>query len=432
MCGDFLCEKCENVFRCEKCGNNSELYNGKCVCSEGFYFDHSGCSPCQVGCKKCDKISCFACEKGYYSDETCLKCSEYCSECNEKSCLSCIESFYLEQGSCYKECHSLCSICSFGKCLECEENSYLEVNTCIEIELNLNISVTYSNDLILLFSEDLNSDLIPSCLSVSTQNNSVDIKINPDSQKKFIISLNLKEKVSENQELILIFLCNITSSKNSKLSITEYTISLHSSTKENTVKTYEITRENYEKVTLATTSSLIGISLFNPNFSSLWSFLSSIQLISFLYLLNVPVSERTRGLLVGLRKYLIFPNIFYYLLDDDGISHQFSKLEDFKYRKNSFLVNSGTTLSMFLFGIALFVLMKIFEKILRSFSKTKLKKNLKEFFENYKYSFFIRFWIQNYAEIAVSAGLSLLTSDLNLLSQAYSFFISCIFSVFFK
>ena len=58
---------------------------------------------------------------------------------------------------------------------------------------------------------------------------------------------------------------------------------------------------------------------------------------------------------------------------------------------------------------------------------SKIKTSLNDFCNNYKYGFYIRFWIQAYLEIVISAFITIYSSDLNNLPQAYNFYIALIF-----
>ena len=442
MCGDFLCETCLDIETCAVCKNNSKLQNGKCECLEGFFEVENGtCGLCEAGCKYCDKTQCLECFDGFFLDGNCLSCSQYCMVCNKSECLQCQENYYLEVTSCYPECGPLCKKCSKGKCEHCIANSKLIQNTCTCLQgyegencilklMNLSISISFENNLILNFSEDLYPSLQSSCISITLNSKSLSFHLQSWSSHKYKISFP-DNTILNDSNLTLSFSCKLYSINSSELAELSYNLTLHTLKPQNQNDILTVTQSKYQTVAVSTLATVGTISLFNPNLASLWSFLSCMQLLCFIYLFNIPMANSTRGLLLGLRNYMIFPNVFAYL-GFNGIDHQFGRAKELGFKDNLVLMNVGSVFSILLSGLVTYFVVKLVERIVRIFSKTRFKVAFKNFFKNYKYSFYLRFWIQNYLEIGIACGISFFSSDLRGLGQAYSFFACCLFSVRFR
>jgi hypothetical protein len=197
-------------------------------------------------------------------------------------------------------------------------------------------------------------------------------------------------------------------------------------------KEFYETKSNYETLTISSVIAAIIVSMINPNPSSLWSFLSCLQLLSFVTLFNIELSEKTRGLFVGLKKQMIFPNFFELFNIGSGKTHQFTRAKELGFKTNSIFLNAGSIISLFIVGILQYFLAKITEFFLKICFKNRFQKVFDNFFKNYRYSFFLRFWIQNFLEIGVTCGITFFSADLTDLEQAYGLFFACLLAVMNK
>ena len=225
------------------------------------------------------------------------------------------------------------------------------------------------------------------------------------------------------------FLSSIYSITQAKLLITSYNISLNQHLISITNTIIEAAKSISSTTTVAVTTAVTSTSIMNGSLTSLWNFLSSIQLILFIYLLNLPFTSKIQGLILGLRKYNSFPNFFDYMGVYTGNKHQFSKAYDLGFSKNSILLNIGSIFSLFISFVGLYIIAQFLYRLTscKRIEKNKIRGYIKEFCDNYKYNFYIRFWIQAYIEFLVAVYITIYSSTLQDLKQAYNFFLSLIF-----
>ena len=103
-------------------------------------------------------------------------------------------------------------------------------------------------------------------------------------------------------------------------------------------------------------------------------------------------------------------------------------------RKQNFryLILRIKILSLFLTVLLIGGIVKFLKSLLNSCINKKILSIFNKYLKNFKYSFFLRFWIQNYFDIGVACGITLMSSDLKDLTQAYSFFFASLLSVIFN
>jgi hypothetical protein len=80
-------------------------------------------------------------------------------------------------------------------------------------------------------------------------------------------------------------------------------------------------------------------------------------------------------------------------------------------------------------GLSLYFIGKISDFLLKICLKNRCQKLFDDFFKNYRYGFFLRFWIQNFLEIGVACGITFFSVDLTELEQAYGFFFASFLTV---
>ena len=139
----------------------------------------------------------------------------------------------------------------------------------------------------------------------------------------------------------------------------------------------------------------------NP--SAGWVLMNSIYMIYFLPLSREPLTTTSTKFCASIGNFKSFFNIAELFLDEDNNEQTFDELRKVGIKTSNFWINTGAYFT-FLLGITLaspfiFLISKL--KIPIISLKTK------EIFLNYKYSFFIRFWLQNYLIIGVYSLISL-------------------------
>jgi hypothetical protein len=406
LCTDDGCFNCIDYNSCINCKNNSSMAQGLCVCNPGFYWSNSSesCEPCSSSCLTCNEFGCLKCGPRYYLFElTCIKCPYACNACTEV-CLECLPNATLTGGSCR---------CNLG----------FSGPNCSPYYLHANLSVLSYNSVILNFTDGLINDLSESDISIYTENQNLTWSI-----KKFKSSLyqiNIASQVPyPSSEIVITFVNQIISINNAALD----TINLYGLLPE--CPDYEdyITQDTFEKiyddVTIYYTSTVISISIILSNPVTLWSSINTIQLLSYSVLSGINYPPITQGSLIGLRSYYIFPNFitFFY---KGGIGHNFAREKLMGFKTNSIFTNTGKQLTGFSVFIGYFSFLWVYNKIRPS---EKVVKKLGQF----KYNFFIRFFIQNYLELTNSILLGIFTMNFESIDQILNGIFSILIMVISK
>ena len=413
FCSDPLCSVCSSFESCSNCTENAGLNEKKCECLSGYIEVEFSCVLCnQVfnDCKKCSNKLCTECYEGYYLDSgKCLSCEDGCEDCTKEKCLKCVENSFMknEKCDCYQGYEG--KNCSF---------------------VGFYLKIVYKEDLVftLAFSETLKKDLKDSQLAAYIRNASIQFSIEKSSDTEYAVEFSSENIIKNNTLLTLTLSSTILSVNNSILSTTVYYLTLPAY-KPSTAKTnWKLYRKIYS-ILCYIIVPLIIISIIIPeNLPVIWNFLNNLQLLSFLYLLNLDFSDLTKGATIGLRNYAFFPNAFQSF---SGVSHNFPRIYTIGYHQNSFIKNSGNFFTMLLISLILFMLSKICIFVLKISKKEKFSKAFILFCQEFKYKFFCRFLIQSFLELLLLAGVAMRSSEFNSASQGFNFALSFIVIVMF-
>lgn len=426
------CETCFGLdeYSCLTCNDsNSVLINNTCSCISGFYLNSTQlkCEACSAGCSKCNNNTlCLECDSLYYIEENsqCSLCHSDCKTCNGRSnynCFTCLDSSITpstEPGACkcaegeylYKKsplkclkCTNNCLSCNETDCLQCFEGFSMLDSKCIRNILTLNIQVQKGTLLLFMFSEDLKADLTPknftAYLDLQIISYSI-LKINHS-----VYQIDLKNISITNTQLKIVFKFNkgIVSVNNSLLKDQEYYCY---------VEVKEVNQsyipQGLELFTTILGNSIVFASLlsivFNQNQGSIMISLNTIQILSYIPLFNIKIPVFLKLFLVGVRPLSIFPNFWYLfksqLCETPEILTQFY---DYGFTCKNFLFNIGELILLFAIGIfLLFLLTGCYILTCRSFKAYLLTKIM-----CFKYSYFIRFWLQSYIDLGIATVISI-------------------------
>ena len=396
LCNNILCGECTDYEYCETCVDGAESTQGLCNCMVGYLQNDNSCSKC----------------KGVILENVCVECPEGCQECNDSGCIICEGQMTLSNGICR---------CDLG----------YEGDNCTQTELYLNISINTFNIVFLLFSEDLQIDLSLEDMYISSPGLNLVLSMTEWTPAEYLINITASTDIKAGTELFISFTSNIYSQSFSNLLVTNYTLQLegvNATVPSPLVESFESAAKIASTVLIASATSM-SFASFNP--LSIWSFVSAIQLLVYIYLANIPFSSRTKGFLIGLRKYNSFPDLFGYMGVYQGKSHQFPRANDLGFLNNSVLLNVGNFLSLFLCLLFIYFILRFiyWATAFRTLSENKLRKFIKEYCDQYNYGFYIRFWIQSYIEFLVACMITVYSSDFTTLSQAYNFYLATILMV---
>ena len=401
LCEDLLCASCPDVSTCEECVQGASIQSPgiRCNCLDSYINEGNAC---------------IKCEGGYVQSNICVSCDIKCIACTSNTCIKCSANAELYNQKCY---------CKLG---------FSGTLTCNFVLFYANLSVSDENIIYIDFSDSLSITLAATDISITLDQNSVNFLLNQFTNTRYVIYLQINGSIINNTQ-ILLTLPKLISSENGILNNTEFALVLNGVT----VNTDNPVRLVYMSIcqTAISVATYVAasLSMMNPNPAALWSFINSIQMLIYIYLVNIEISPRFTGYLLGLRKYQVFPNIFDYFDSYKGNSHQFGHAVELGFIYNSVFSNIGSWVSCFLFFVALYYTLYILHWILgkSNYKNSKLSKFLINKCEGYKYGFFLRFWIQAYLEIVVACFIPYYSSDLSNLGQAYNFYFSIIFGVIY-
>lgn len=437
--GYFLnntCEKCENCpYGCTSNENNcSFCFDSLCSICSSF----ESCQNCTEHAYLNDKCECLT---GYIQENfTCVLCAEVFDECNlcsSSQCTECLDGYYLDSGSC-SSCDDGCKNCNKNQCLKCFENSFMDNQKCVCYEgyegkscsfVGFYLDIMFKEDLnfILIFSETLKKDLSYPQLNAYINNEKVPLSLEKWSNTRYIIEFSPESSVENNTLLILQLSSSIESVNNSILPVLSYNLTLpeYQISSNSNWKTY---KRAYSIICYIIVPLIILSVLIPENLPTIWNFLNTLQMLSFLYLLNLEYSDLTKGLTIGLRNYAFFPNAFQSI---SGTSHSISRITTLGYTQNSFIKNCGNFLTILITCLILFIISKTLAFVMHKVRKEKYSKVFDSFCQQYKFSFFCRFLIQSFMEILCMAGVALKSSTMASGFQSFNFALSLIFTVRF-
>ena len=465
---------------CFKCIKGFILENEQCKeCENGTYFNENSekCEDCDYVCINCnhfDRNVCFECEKGYVlnkykciecKDETfyneiinkCQDCGDnclYCNKSNKAVCFICEEGFIMINNSCTKckyktyynevlnkceDCGELCEICeSLEKCSQCVEHGslingtcecnrgFINKNGCIKDYFYANLSISFNNDITIIFSEPLKKELSKDSFSVEINKEVVNVEIIEKDSVHLKIAINSGfQKISVNKyEAVIVFLKEIYSVNGSPLYAKSFKAQLYT----NLASTQDLgISKSYLKSTISsaiTASAFTSIIFLDP--STIFNLMNMIELFNCVVLYDIEIHESLVQFIEDLNSQLQIPNIFkLFLSSNSKTPENYSRLS---YNSSLFILNAGMNLPSLFF---IFFLYAIVSKLSLSSNK-KIKKIFKLVLSKIKYSIFIRFYIQTCFQISVCCYISLKYTDLDSPINIIDYSLSVALSVSFN
>ena len=396
------CDTCSGVLlnECHSCKDQNALLKsmpGKCECALGYSnsgLENSNCEPCHPLCTICSELN-----------------SSYCLTCNDKNS-------YLDEGVCkcltgfyYNETHFKCEKCEVNECKYCRESVCLECfegfsisnNNCIQNELELNIQVLDNNTIIFNFSEPLLEDLKSDQFTSEIEGQNFKHSLEKNGITLYEVNIDYTFDSSPQVEVNIKFKLHIKGQFNSILKQLTYNCILITPP----LLIYKLSAlltsiSNAAKITVVA-SGIASIFLSSSN-GSFWVTFNTIQIISYIPLFNIKIPDFLKFFLIGVRPAKMLPNFWTYTgifdCDTPEISEQFY---EYGFTCNYFLLNIGVFLLVFFGAIFVLIFILIFYCICCKPCKPIIYKKLLDF----RFSFFIRFWIHSYVELLMAATISL-------------------------
>jgi hypothetical protein len=402
---------------------------------------------CDQGCKNatqcslCEDDHCVSCEN--FKKKSCIEC-EKGFEVKDKLCVQCWETtFYDVKSKSCKTCEGLCVTCeSKYKCLSCKDNSklnsksacvcdkgfHLNQTSCIRNFFSMVMSVQENNTINLIFNESLKETLDKNSVKIKA-NGLRSFKVFEKSKRIFICVLVFETDVSEGDTAEISLPESLESVENSIIEKTFYetTLFMTSNVKDND----KINHEKEKSITLAQQGTIAGVtvngasSMVKGDLNSIFTFLNTAEMFFTVYFFDHTMYEPLSAFLIELRVQSKIPNLFgYFVHEHQGVPLP-AKYRRFGFKTNLLMLNCGIQFMFLCVFFALFILLLIIHRFLKhEFLETILQK--------FKFSVFLRIWIQSYYELlhASTVGLKYNTFDsiVQIIDAILSFFIIVFFN----
>ena len=382
LIGKYNCEKC--LDECSLCDNNSSCisckdkfslldYKNSCICLNGYYKLNGICVRCPDNCTKCGLIK------------------------NKVNCTHCIDYHEIINGLCEPKCDSNEQLVNH-ECV-CKEDYHLENNICVKIYFDLILKLDKNNKLSLNFEESLDTDLTDLLLEILTSVNIIKFKLKKESEKIYTMSFTFGESIINNTSFVLAIKRPIYSELSKTLKNYEYSLNFYefiyvSDSMNKIIK-------NSKMITQILNPTSIFLSLLtNPSFA--WLLINTLKIIYFIPLSRNPLTPAVVRFCRSVTDYNIMPNIPELYIKNNSTTLPFKEARDIGIDSSIVLINLESEITL----LSLVVLTLPLILILAIFKLNCLNKFLILCRKNLRYSFFIRFWLQNHLILGVYSFLN--------------------------
>lgn len=399
------CKTCEQEFKCTSCiaDNAFPSKQNGCKCKQGYFgtdlsFTDS-CQPCSSTCKTCNQTEiCIQCADNLVKNST--------SHCNKP----CASNEYDYLGGCVS-CQNLCLTCLQDQCLTCVDNAYIKnkkcycskgfkgIKDCSKIFFNANMSVDNSNTISLKFDEAIEGRLLEEDFFLYFDyKKQLSYSFSNDTKKTYYFKVNIISTLPEGIKVYLNILKNdVRSSSGSFLENYNFTDSLHFykvffPSNEMTSSAINATKN----IVIFCASASVASGLFN-NPSTAWVFINTLELITYLPLGSVAYTENLVEFFTFLGGVNIVPNPSELFFTITNQSTPYKEARNYGFKTSYFIINAGPIIGSFIVFICLIPVCYFGSKL--KWGKFAVEST--KILMNYRYSFFVRFWIQSYLSLGI-------------------------------
>jgi hypothetical protein len=152
-----------------------------------------------------------------------------------------------------------------------------------------------------------------------------------------------------------------------------------------------------ESMAQGAVSSSVSSSAIVSNPAASWVLVNTIHMIIYMPLNSIPYTQRIKDFARSIGGFNIIPNFIQMIFSGNSTSIPYFEARDFGFSTSLFWVNFGKNVIIFLFFVFMIPVLFGLSRI-RKISGICLKA-----LSNYKFCFFLRFWIQIYLEIGIFA-----------------------------
>jgi hypothetical protein len=157
----------------------------------------------------------------------------------------------------------------------------------------------------------------------------------------------------------------------------------------------------------------------------IWQPISSLQIVSYMYLMSLNWPDTISDFLPGILYYNYFPNIFH-LIEKDGPSPS-DNAEDFGYDTSQFLRNNGVVITFFFVEIIVWCIIFI-TSIVLSGSTSIFSKIIRVIRTCYNWNIYLKVYIDTYLVTAITCLIQLKFSEYDSPNVLVNF-ISALFAI---
>ncbi len=150
------------------------------------------------------------------------------------------------------------------------------------------------------------------------------------------------------------------------------------------------------------------IGFFVPYNIYIWQPISSFQILSYMYLMNLDWPDTISDFLPGILYYNYFPNILH-LIEEDGPS-PFDNAQDFGYDTSQFLRNNGVIITFFFVVVIVWPIIFLLSKVL-SGSTSVTTKVISMIRNSYNWNAYLRVYINTYLITSLTCLIQLKYSE---------------------
>ena len=322
----------------------------------------------------------------------------------------------------------LCTECtSESNCTECAPHSnflipktctcdqgYSGTTSCERNYFTAVVEVFQNNSIKLVFAEPLQTVLSEKSLEVSVGRIYYHFEITRLDPSDYLVVLSGSVDLSGGARLLIKFLVEVVSTHKSLLSRAplESTLFVYEKDLQDEIQTEaKKTKSNTSTRMIIVMMATLGISLMSFDFACFFNFMNTSEMFYSIYLLDLKIYPVISSMMLGMRIETLAPNVLSHIVDIDYGGKIPEKYMSYGYKSNLFLLNAGVRLTAVAFFISIWLVIAVL-----CISST-LAEMLRPITRLFKYSVFLRLWVQMMLELLVTASLGISYYDLSINTQ---------------
>lgn len=224
------------------------------------------------------------------------------------------------------------------------ELGYNGTESCELIDFSLAFVVNSDNSLNLTFSDNLLNIISSSDLTLEIENvEDFTWTMERMSDSNYFISISSNEEIKQDNPIIVnvLDLNYLVSANNGLLQTNIYFGILNSFSPTTQASAIDSVSAQTSAAVQTAMGGVLAVSMLNPNPASFWTLLNTLQIVSFLGVSKIPMSEKMFAFIKNLNGLSIMPNPLEWILDKDSGTAPYPQAVKYGYDTDLFLVNAG-------------------------------------------------------------------------------------------